>query len=49
VPPLQINTPSSNPAVDQITRAVHALAAGDRARCMQLIQAAAPAAQAMAQ
>ncbi|HVC59692.1 MAG TPA: hypothetical protein VND19_04915 [Acetobacteraceae bacterium] len=44
----QTNNPSDNPAVAQISRALHALAAGDRARCLQLIQAALPAAQAMA-
>lgn len=45
----QTNSPSDNPAVAQITQALHALAAGDRARCIQLIQSAIPAAQAMAQ
>jgi hypothetical protein len=43
------NNPSDNPAVAQITQALHALAAGDSAQCMQLVQAAIPAAQAMAQ
>jgi len=45
----QTNNPTDNPAVAQITQALHALAAGDRPRCMQLIQSAIPAAQAMAQ
>jgi hypothetical protein len=45
----QTRNPSDNPAVHQITLALHALAAGDTARCMQLIQSATPAAQAMAQ
>ena len=45
----QTNSPSDNPAVAQISQALHALAAGDTAQCMQLIQAAIPAAQAMAQ
>jgi hypothetical protein len=45
----QTNNPSDNPAVAQITQALHALAAGDRGQCMQLIQSAIPAAQAMAQ
>ncbi len=49
VPYGQTNNPSDNPAVAQITQALHALAAGDRAQCMQLIQSAIPAAQAMAQ
>jgi hypothetical protein len=44
----QTNMPSDNPAVAQITRALHALAAGDTAQCMQLIQSAIPATQAMA-
>jgi len=39
---------SANPAVAQISQALRALAAGDRAHTMQLIQAAIPAAQAMA-
>ena len=43
----QTNNPSDNPAVAQITQALHALAAGDLTQCMQLIQAALPAAQAM--
>jgi hypothetical protein len=41
-------SPSGNPAVAQISQALRALAAGDRAQTMQLIQAAMPAAQAMA-
>jgi hypothetical protein len=45
----QTNNPSDNPAVAQITQALHALAAGDSRQCMQLIQSAIPAAQAMAQ
>jgi hypothetical protein len=49
VPYGQTNNPSDNPAVAQITRALNALAAGDRGQCMQLIQSAIPAAQAMAQ
>lgn len=36
------NTPSGNPAVNQITEALHALAAGDRGRTMQLIDATIP-------
>jgi hypothetical protein len=49
VPFGQTNNPSDNPAVAQITQALHALAAGDRGQCMQLIQSAIPAAQAMAE
>ena len=49
VPYGQTNNPSDNPAVAQITQALHALAAGDRGQCMQLIQSAIPAAQAMAE
>ena len=45
----QTNNPSDNPAVRQITMALHALAAGDAGQCMQFIQSAIPAAQAMAQ
>lgn len=44
----QTNNPSDNPAVTQITQALHALAAGDRGTCMALIQSAIPQAQAMA-
>jgi hypothetical protein len=36
----QTNNPSNNPAVEQISRARQALAAHDRAGCMQLIQTA---------
>jgi hypothetical protein len=49
VPYGQTNNPSANPAVQQINQALQALAAGDRGQCMQLIQSAIPAAQAMAQ
>jgi len=45
----QTNNPSDNPAVAQISQALQALAAGDSGRCMQMIQSAIPAAQAMAQ
>jgi hypothetical protein len=41
----QTSDPSSNPAVRQISQALQALAAGDRARCMALIQAAIPMAR----
>ena len=41
-PLFQTNTPSANPAVSQISQALQALAAGDRARCMSLIDAAMP-------
>jgi len=44
----QTNNPTDNPAVTQIRDALHALAAGDRAQAMQLIQSAIPAAQASA-
>lgn len=40
VPYGQTNNPSDNPAVGQISQALQALAAGDRAQCMALIQAA---------
>ena len=46
VPYGQTNNASDNPAVSQITQALQALAAGDRAKCMDLIQAAIPQAQA---
>ena len=46
VPYEQTGTPSANPAVTQIDQALRALAAGDRDRCMQLIQAAMSQAQA---
>ena len=42
----QTDNPSDNPAVIQTRDALHALAAGDRAQAMQLIQSAIPAAQA---
>ncbi len=45
----QTNNPSDNPAVTQISQALRALAAGDRAQTMQLIQSAIPAATALAQ
>jgi hypothetical protein len=46
VPLFQTNTPSANPVVSQISQALQALAAGDRSRSMQLIEAAIPNAQA---
>lgn len=49
VPQGQTNTPDSNPAIMQISQALRALAAGDRAQTMQLIQSAIPASTAMAQ
>ena len=49
VPMGQTNNPSDNPAVSQISQALKALAAGDRAQTMNLIQSAIPAATAMAQ
>jgi hypothetical protein len=49
VPMGQTNNPSDNPAVTQVTQALKALAAGDRAQTMQLIQSAIPAAMALAQ
>jgi len=49
VPYGQTNSPSANPAIAQITQALHALAAGDRAQCLQLIEGAIPQAQAMGQ
>ena len=45
----QTNNPSDNPAVTQISQALQALAARDRAQAMQLIQSAIPAATASAQ
>jgi hypothetical protein len=48
-PQFQTNNPSDNPAVAQIARALQALAAGDRAQCMQLIGATIPMATASAQ
>ena len=49
VPLGQTNNPSDNPAVTQISQALQALAARDRAQAMQLIQSAIPAATASAQ
>jgi hypothetical protein len=49
VPMGQTNNPSDHPGVTQISQALRALAAGDRAQAMQLIQAAIPAATAQAQ
>lgn len=49
VPMQQTNNPSDNPAVAQISQALRALAAGDRAQAMQMIQSAIPAATALAQ
>jgi hypothetical protein len=49
VPQQQTSNPSDNPAVSQISQALKALAAGDRAQSMQLIQSAIPSATAMAQ
>ena len=46
VPLFQTNTPSANPVVAQISQALQALAAGDRPRCMTLIEAAIPNAKA---
>jgi hypothetical protein len=46
VPMGQTNNPSDNPAVTQISQALRALAAHDRAQAMQLIQSALPAATA---
>jgi hypothetical protein len=40
VPYGQTNSPSDNPAVQQISQALKALAAGDRATCLSLIQTA---------
>ena len=48
VPQGQTNNPSDNPAVTQISQALQALAAHDRAQAMQLIQSAIPAAMASA-
>jgi hypothetical protein len=47
VPMQQTNNPSDNPAVTQISQALKALASGDRAQTMQLIQSAIPAATAL--
>jgi hypothetical protein len=49
VPPQQTTNPSDNPAVTQISQALKALAGGDRAQTMQLIQSAIPAATALTQ
>ncbi len=49
VPQAQTNNPDDNPAVSQITQALKALAAGDRAQAGQLIQSAIPAATASSQ
>jgi hypothetical protein len=49
VPMTQTGNPSDNPAVAQISQALRALSAGDRAQTMQLIQSAIPAATALAQ
>ena len=49
VPMGQTNNPSDNPAVTQVSQALRALAAGDRAQTMQMIQAAIPAAMASTQ
>jgi hypothetical protein len=46
VPMQQTNNPSDHPAVMQISQALRALSAGDRAQTMQLIQSAIPAAAA---
>ena len=48
VPQDQTNNPSDNPAVTQISQALQALAAHNRAQAMQLIQSAIPAAMASA-
>jgi hypothetical protein len=49
VPMGQTSNPSDNPAVAQISQALRALSAGDRAQTMQLIQSAIPSATALAQ
>lgn len=49
VPMGQTNNPSDNPAVRQISQALQALAAQDRAQVLQLIQSAIPAATASMQ
>jgi hypothetical protein len=49
VPMGQTGNPTDNPAVTQISQALKALAAGDRAQTLQLVQAAIPAATASAQ
>lgn len=45
-PQFQTSDPSNDPAVGQISQALKALAAGDRAQCVQLIQATIPMATA---
>jgi hypothetical protein len=40
VPMLQTNNPSDNPTVGQISQALQALAARDRASCLRFVQAA---------
>jgi len=47
VPQGQTNNPSTNPAVAQISRALHALAAGQNAEAIQLIDATIPPVNAM--
>jgi hypothetical protein len=42
VPLFQTNVPDRNPAVQQISAALQALGAGDRARAMQIIDATIP-------
>lgn len=49
VPQGQTNTPSTNPAVSQLNLALQALARGDRAQCMQIIQQVIPTLSASAQ
>jgi hypothetical protein len=49
VPMGQTNNPSDNPAVTQVSQALRALAVGDRAQAMQMIQSAIPAATALVQ
>jgi len=49
VPVFQTNTPSANPVVSQISQALQALAAGNRAQCMQILGAAIPNAAAAEQ
>jgi hypothetical protein len=49
VPMGQTNNPNDHPAVTQISQALRALGAGDRAQAMQLIQSAIPAATAEVQ
>jgi hypothetical protein len=47
VPQGQTNNPSANPAVAQISQALHALAAGRRVQAIQLIDATIPQVNAM--